>query len=87
HRKRRYVIHRYSGMSLGYVIALSGLALILSLASLTPNWLILTFVPWLSHILWARSHGTQKSIHAVGWTLVAHSLYFTIFTSLSFALG
>jgi hypothetical protein len=87
HPKRRFSVQNYSGLSLGYALAVASLAVILSLAGWTPRWMILAFVPWLVHVLWALSHTTQRSIHGVGWTLVAHSLYFTIFTSLSFALG
>ena len=52
-----------------------------------PGWLIAAFVPWIVHILWeAFNFRPQKNIYRVGWTLVAHSLFFTALVSLIFAL-
>lgn len=71
-----------------YTILVSGMSLFLSTLGWVSVWLICAFIPWIVHLLWEAFHFQKlKNINRVGWTLVAHSLYFTMLVSLVFVLN
>jgi hypothetical protein len=78
----------YTRLALGYVVIIISMTLLFSILTWIPGWLVLAFLPWSVHILWEVFGWQRKeSIYRVGWTLVAHAVYFTIFVSLIFALS
>ncbi len=79
---------KYERWAIVYVIAISAITILISMLRWAPGWLIAAFVPWIIHILWdVFNFRPQKNLYRVGWTLVAHSLFFTGMVSLIFALN
>lgn len=78
----------YERWAVVYVIAIVVVTILLSIFRWAPGWLVVAFAPWMVHILWeAFNVRPQKNIYRVGWTLVAHSLFFAGMVSLIFALN
>ncbi|MFQ5602409.1 MAG: YwiC-like family protein [bacterium] len=68
----------YTRLIVAYVVLISLGTLLLPFWIPVPSWLILGFLPWIAHMLWeCLYYSPSKNIHRVGWTLVAHSIYFT----------
>jgi hypothetical protein len=87
-RKNSKIEQFYARLALVYVATITGMALLFSTLTWVPVWLVLAFLPWVLHILWdVFRWQPQKDIYRVGWTLVAHAVYFTLFVSLIFALN
>lgn len=78
----------YLRLTIGYVISAMVLIIVFSLLNWTSQWLVLAFLPWLFFVLREGYFPrTGKNVNRIGWTLVAHSVYFAIFCSLLFAFN
>lgn len=87
-KKKNEIASPYSRLVLGYTILVSAMTLSLYIFGWTPVWLIFAFLPWIVHLLWEVFYFQKlQNINRVGWTLVAHSLYFTVFVSLIFVMN
>jgi hypothetical protein len=75
----------YSKLIYIYVVSITAATLLMTSITDISSWLLMAFIPWMIYLV---RQGAQpvKNIDRVGWTLVAHSIYFTAFVAILFMM-